>query len=347
MATKKFRAGIVNVTGYAGAELARLLHSHPEIELVSITGRSAAGKQLREVFPHLWSVDLPVTETLAGDVDVVFSALPHAASAEVCAPLARAGIPVVDISADFRLHDRAEYEEWYRVPHPAPDLLPSAPYGLPELHREAIRGARLVANPGCYPSGAILALAPAIRAGIVGGDLIVDAKSGVSGAGRTVELKYHFGEMDESVAAYGLSGHRHLPEIRQELAALREAPPPRLTFVPHLIPMVRGILTTCYADLDLTRLGPDPQAAVTAIYRDAYAGEPFTHVVDAPPQTKHTTGSNHCLVYPTVDARAGRLVVVAVLDNLVKGAAGQAIQNANLMLGLPETAGLDHPALYP
>lgn len=347
MSEKKLRAGVINVTGYAGTELARLLAGHPYIELTAVTGRSAAGKRLADVFPHLFMVDLPITETLEGDVDVVFSALPHAASAEACARFVRAGLPVVDISADFRLHDRDEYESWYKVTHPEPGLLASAVYGLPELHREAIRETKLVANPGCYPTGAILALAPAIRAGLISGDVIVDAKSGVSGAGRSLDLKYHFGEMDESVAAYALTGHRHMPEIRQELAALREAPPPRVTFVPHLIPMVRGILTTCYADLDLARLGPDPQAEVAALYRDAYAGEPFTHVLPAPPQTKHTSGSNYCLVHPVVDARAGRLVVVAVLDNLVKGAAGSAIENANLMLGLPEDAGLRGPALYP
>jgi len=347
MSSKKFRAAIINVTGYAGSELARILHLHPDIQVVSMTGRSAAGKRLSDVFPHLWPCDGPITEQVEGDVDIVFSALPHAASAEACAPFVRAGLPVVDLSADFRLKDREEFESWYKVTHPAPDLLASAVYGLPELHRDEIRAAKLVASPGCYPTGAILALAPVVRAGLVGSDLIVDSKSGVSGAGRSLDIKYHFGEMDESVAAYGLGGHRHQPEMRQELGALREGPPPIVTFVPHLIPMVRGILTTAYATLDLAKLGSDPAAEVRALYEDAYAGEPFARVVPAPPQTKHTSGSNHCLLYPTVDVRAGRLVVVAALDNLVKGAAGQATQAANLMLGLPETAGLGAIAAYP
>ena len=347
MPKKSVRAAIINVTAYAGGELARLLHAHPAIEVAAMTGRSAAGKRLAEVFPHLWPCDGPITATVETEVDIVFSALPHGASAEACAPFVRAGVPVVDLSADFRLHDREEFESWYGVTHPAADLLAAAVYGLPELHRDAISRSKLVASPGCYPTGAILALAPAIRAGIVSSDLIVDSKSGVSGAGRTLDLKYHFGEMNESVAAYGLGGHRHQPEIRQELAALREAPPPRLTFVPHLIPMVRGILTTAYADLLLDRLGPDPATEVMALYRDAYAGEPFVRVTETPPQTKHTSGTNFCLVHPVVDVRTGRLIVVAALDNLVKGAAGQAIQAANLMLGLPETAALGAPAIYP
>jgi len=358
------RVGILNVTGYAGAELARLLYSHPEAQLVSISGRSAAGKALAEVFPHLASYDLTIGEEL-GEVDFAFSALPHAASAAACAPLVRAGIPVVDISADFRLRDPAEYADWYGADHPAPELLSQAVYGLTELNREAVRQSKLIANPGCFPEGALLALAPAVKAGIIGPEIIVDSKSGISGAGRGLDLKYHFGEADESVSAYGLSGHRHLPEIVQELAAMwpkAEAPvavektvrvwpseagasggPPRVTFTPHLIPMTRGILSTCYAPLTAAL----SDGAVQELYRDFYAEEPFVRVVDSPPATKQTRGNNMCLVYPTVDARTERLVVVSVLDNLVKGAAGQAIQNMNAMLGFAETTGLDAPAVYP
>jgi len=344
------KVGIINVTGYAGAELARLLYNHPEADVVSVTGRSEAGKKLADVFPHLASYDLTIEPELASGVDFVFSALPHAASAEACAPLVRAGLPVVDISADFRLHDAAVYSEWYGGEHPAQDLLPDAVYGLPELHREAIKGAKLVANPGCYPEGAILALAPAVKAGIIGPEIIVDSKSGVSGAGRGPKQNLQLGEAGESVSAYGLDGHRHWPEIHQEVAAIwPEGVTPKITFTPHLIPMTRGILTTAYAPLVPGAL-PDGEAAKTAVrevYDQFYSDEPFVRVATTPPATKQTRGNNMCLVYPTVDVRTGRLVVVSVLDNLVKGAAGQAIQNMNLMLGMPETTALDMPAVYP
>lgn len=351
------RVGILNVTGYAGAELARLLYTHPEARVTSVTGRSEAGKPLAAVFPHLACYDLTVEPELSGEVDFVFSALPHAASAQACAPLVRAGLRVVDISADFRLRDAGEYAQWYGGAHPEPDLLAQAVYGLPELHREAITAATLVANPGCYPESALLALAPAVRAGIIGPEIIIDSKSGISGAGRGLGLAYHFGEADESVTAYGLNGHRHLPEMVQELRAIwprkeapsSPAPQPKVTFTPHLVPMTRGILSTCYAPLVAGRLPSGDAAgdAVRDIYRDFYRDEPFVRVVEQPPATKQTRGNNMCLIYPTVDQRTERLVVVSVLDNLVKGAAGQAIQNMNLMVGLPETMGLDAPAVYP
>ncbi len=343
------KVGIINVTGYAGAELARLLYNHPEASVVSVTGRSEVGRKLAEVFPHLACYDLTV-EAEIGSMDFVFSALPHAASAEACAPLVRAGVPVVDISADFRLDDPKEYAEWYGGAHPAPDLLP-ATYGLTELNRNAVKEAKLVANPGCYPESALLALAPAVKAGTIWPEIIVDSKSGVSGAGRGLSLTTHLGEAGESVSAYGLGGHRHLPEIVQEVRKMippSEAAPPsqvKVTFTPHLIPMTRGILSTCYAPLN-PRRAPSGDA-VRDMYREFYKGEPFVRVVDAPPATKHARGSNMCLVYPTVDTRTDRLVVVSALDNLVKGAAGQAIQNMNAMMGLPESMGLDMPAVYP
>jgi len=349
------KVGIINVTGYAGAELARLLYNHPEAHVTEVTGRSEAGKKVAEVFPHLASYDLAIEPELSGSVDFVFSALPHAASAEACAPLIRTGVPVVDMSADFRLKDAAEYSEWYGVEHPARDLLPDAAYGLPEVYREAIKQAKLVANPGCYPESALLALAPAVRAGIIAPEIIIDSKSGVSGAGRGLKLNLHLGEAGENVSAYGLDGHRHWPEINQEIAAMW--PPvealrpstPRITFTPHLIPMTRGILTTAYAPLypgDLP-VGEAGKAALRDIYLQFYEKEPFVRVAETPPSTKQARGSNMCLVYPTVDIRTERLVVVSVIDNLVKGAAGQAIQNMNLMLGMPETMALDMPAVYP
>ncbi len=341
------RVGVINVTGYAGVEAARLLLGHPEARMVIATGRSEAGKPLATVFPHLWQYDLTIAPEIDVDVDVVISCLPHAASAAALLPFIERGTPVVDVSADFRLRDAAEYKDWYGIEHPSPQRLADAVYGLPELHAAAIRNTKLVGNPGCYPTSAILALAPAVKAGIIDASIIVDSKSGISGAGRGLSLGYHFAEADEDFVAYGLKGHRHLPEISQELAALSCGTRPRLTFVPHLVPMVRGIESTCYADLRLDRIGPDPQAEVLELYRDFYADSPFTRVVDAPPHTKHTLGSNYCLVYPTVDARTGRLVVSSCLDNLVKGAAGQAIENMNLMLDLPQTAGIECPALYP
>ena len=348
------RIGIINVTGYAGAELARLLYNHPEASVVSVTGRSEVGKKLAEVFPHLACYDLTVAPEL-GSVDFVFSALPHGASAEACAPLVRAGIPLVDLSVDFRWRDAQMYAEWYKHAHPAPDLLPSAAYGLTELNREAVRSAKLVANPGCYPESVLPALAPAVKAGIISPEIIVDSKSGVSGAGRGLALNLQFGEAAESVSAYGLDGHFHWPEIVQELAAMwppSEAPEPerpKVTFTPHLIPMTRGILSTCYAPLVPGQVpgGEAAKEAVRDLYQEAYAGEAFIRVVDTSPATKQTRGTNMCLVYPTVDVRSERLVVVSVLDNLVKGAAGQAIQNMNAMMGLPETMGLDMPAVYP
>jgi N-acetyl-gamma-glutamyl-phosphate reductase len=253
-------------------------------------------------------------------------------------------VRIVDISADFRLPDPAEYERWYGGTHPAPDLLAGAVYGLPELYRKRIKETRLVANPGCYPTAAILALAPAVAAGLITGGIVVDAKSGISGGGRSLTLTNHYSEVNESTSAYALKGHRHLPEITNNLAALAPASPaPRVTFVPHLVPMTRGLLATCYADL----VSGVDAARVRAAYEEFYAGHPCTRVLDVSPQTKWTSGTNLCLVHPAVDERAGRLVVMGAIDNLVKGAVGQALQNANLMLGLPETLGLPMRVTYP
>jgi len=341
------RVGIINVTGYAGVELARLLYGHPGIEIASVTGRSAAGQPLGAVFPHLSRLQLTVAETL-GEVDLAFSAMPHKESADVILPLVKAGMKVVDISADFRLRDAGDYPRWYGFEHPAPELLARAVYGLPELYREQLTGAQIAANPGCYPTGAILALAPAIRAGIIGPDIIIDSKSGVSGAGRSLSLQTHYSEVNEDVAAYALGGHRHLPEITQELNLLG-LEKPSVTFVPHLIPMTRGILTTAYAPLTSSKIaaGEKGKTELRQLYLDFYQSEPFVRVTESPPHTKHTWGNNFCLIYPTIDARTSRFVVISCIDNLVKGAAGQAIQNMNLMLGLPETTGLEALAVYP
>ncbi len=344
----KAKVGIINVTGYAGVELARLLSQHSEVELTSVTGRSAAGKRLGEVFPHLASLDLTVEAEL-GEVDFVFSAMPHQESAKEVIPLLNHGIKVVDISADFRLKDVADYRRWYNFTHPAPQLLEQAVYGLTELHRTQVVSARLVANPGCYPTGAILALAPAVKAGLIKPEIVIDSKSGVSGAGRTVSRSTHYSEANEDVAAYALAGHRHLPEIIQELTVLHPEQSPLVTFVPHLLPMTRGILTTAYAPLVSGKVAAGKKGAeeLRQLYLDFYRDEPFVRIVASPPHTKHTWGSNLCLIHPTIDLRTGRLIVISCLDNLVKGAAGQAIQNMNLMLGLPEVTGLEALAIYP
>ena len=344
----KPKVGIINVTGYAGVELARLLCQHPQVKLTSVTGRSAAGQKLGKVFPHLASIDLTI-EAKLGDVDLAFSAMPHKESAKEVIPLLNHGIKVVDISADFRLKNAAEYQSWYGFTHSAPQLLEQAVYGLTELHRSQVASAQLVANPGCYPTGAILALAPAVKEDLIEPDIIIDSKSGVSGAGRTPSLRAHYSEVNEDVTAYALEGHRHLPEIIQELGLLHPGKSLSVTFVPHLIPMTRGILTTCYAPLPPGKVaaGKKGEEEVRRLYLDFYKGEPFVKVVEFPPHTKHTWGNNLCLIHPTIDHRTGRLVVISCLDNLVKGAAGQAIQNMNLMLGFPEVTGLEVLAIYP
>lgn len=339
------KVGIINVTGYAGSELARILYQHPEAKLTSVTGRSAAGQKLAEVFPHLSALNLTITPELEGSLDLVFSALPHKASAEAVIPVLEQGIKVIDISADFRLKQANEYTEWYGVIHPDPSYLEEAVFGLPELHRDDIRDARLIANPGCYPTSAILGLAPAIRHNLIESDIIIDSKSGISGAGRSLSLSTHYSEVNENVMAYSLGGHRHLPEITQELGALT-GDALSVTFLTHLIPMTRGILSSCYA-----RLRPEHRESgieqVREVYQEFYAGHPFVVVTPQPPQTKQTLGNNQCLIYPTVDRRTGRLIVISCIDNLVKGAAGQAVQNMNLMGGWPESMALEALAIYP
>ena len=344
----KPKVGIINVTGYAGVELARLLSQHPEVALVSVTGRSMAGKKLGEVFPHLADVNLTI-EAGIGEVDLACSAMPHKESAREVAPLINQGIKVVDISADFRLRDASEYPSWYGFDHPAPQLLEKAVYGLPELYRQEVATAQLVANPGCYPTGATLALAPAVKSGIIEPEIVIDSKSGLSGAGRTLSLHTHYTEANEDASAYALDGHRHLPEIIQELGLLRPELPPSITFAPHLVPMTRGILTTAYAPLASGKIAADKKGRqeLLQLYREFYQDEPFVRVVEHPPHTKHTWGNNTCFVHPTIDLRTGRLIAISAIDNLVKGAAGQAIQNMNLMLGLPEATGLGALAIYP
>ena len=342
------KVGIINVTGYSGSELARILHRHPEVEIAAVTGRSAAGQQLGDVFPHLASLDLTIEPELSGSLDLAFSALPHKASAEACIPALEQGLKVIDISADFRLKKPDEYEEWYGVAHQDPTYLEEAVYGLTEMHREDVKKARLVANPGCYPTSAILGLAPAVDAGIIGPDIIIDSKSGVSGGGRSLAMTNHFSEVNENVFAYSLGGHRHLPEITQELNMLADEEL-NITFLTHLIPMTRGILSSCYANLlnPAEWTGAEGAQRLVDLYRDYFADHPFVRVTPTPPQTKQTLGNNFCLLHPVADRRTGRLIVISCLDNLVKGAAGQAVQNMNLMFGFPEDTSLEGLAVYP
>ena len=342
------KVGIINVTGYAGAELARILHRHPEVEISSVTGRSGAGRNLGDVFPHLSDIDIQIDAELTGSLDFVFSALPHAASAEALSNIIASDIKAVDISADFRLRDLETYTEWYGVEHPCPQFLEKSVYGLPEVHREDIAEASVVANPGCYPTASILGLLPALRNGIIDGNIIIDAKSGVSGAGRGLSIKTHFSEVNENVSAYGLDGHRHMPEIEQELN-LAYGAQVELTFVPHLIPMTRGIFATSYSQLteEFLSNNHNPVEVIDTLYRETFEQEKYVEVTEIPPSTKQTLGSNQCVVHPKIDTRTGRLVVVSCIDNLVKGAAGQAVQNMNILCGYPESTGIEQLPIYP
>ncbi|MDP2919490.1 MAG: N-acetyl-gamma-glutamyl-phosphate reductase [Dehalococcoidia bacterium] len=345
---KSTKVGIINVTGYVGVELARLLHQHPYVEITSVTGRSAAGQKLGRFFPNLATYDLTITAEL-GDCEVVFSAMPHKESARECAPLVKQGLRVIDNSADFRLHNPQDYPDWYGFTHPAPELLKEAVFGLPELHRQALTSTKLCANPGCYPTGAILALAPVVKENLIGPDIVIDSKSGVSGAGRTLSLGTHYSEVNEDISAYALEGHRHLPEITQELNLLNPRQKHAVTFIPHLTPMTRGILSTCYATLFPGKLAAGKKGVeeLRQLYTDFYKDKPFVWIAADPPHTKQTYGSNFCTVYPTISPQTGKLIVISCIDNLVKGAAGQAIQNMNLMLGLPEVTGLQALPVYP
>ena len=365
---RRIKVGIIGATGYVGGELVRLLARHPNVEIVGLVGRDRSHDPIGGIHPHLATTGLTVNAELPGGTvdlagadpamapDAVFMALPHGAGAETAERLSAAGTAVIDLGPDFRLRDPADYPRWYGFEHPRPDLLDVAVYGLPELHRAELVALvdapiAIVGSPGCYPTATLLALAPLARAGLIG-DLVVDAKSGVSGAGREAKANLMFGEVNESVSAYGIGGHRHVAEIEQELAditgraGLDVSANPGIVavdFLPHLIPMTRGILSACH--VRPTR--PITQAELDDLYATAYADEPFVTVVAAPPATKHVTGSNHVRVHVSLDERTGRILAIGVEDNLVKGAAGQAIQAFNLVHGLPETAGLEQLPLAP
>jgi N-acetyl-gamma-glutamyl-phosphate reductase len=342
MYTDAMKAGIIGASGYTGAELLRLLAHHPDIEVAAVTAHSHAGEVVGEHTPSLAAAypglvyEAAEPDALDG-LDLVFCALPHGESQRIVPGLRdRVGV-IVDLAADFRLHDPSLYPTWYGEEHAAPELLGQAAFGLPELFRADLHGATLIAAAGCYPTTAGLALAPLVRAGLIETTgIIVDAASGVSGAGRAAKGSLHFGTVDEDFAAYGLLTHRHTPEMEQILGA-------QVLFTPHLAPMVRGILATCYA----RPVGTLSTADVMAALHEAYDAEPFVVVTDAPPSTKATAGSNCAHVTARVDPRTGWVLAFGALDNLVKGASGQAVQCANIALGLAETAGLPMAGLWP
>ena len=340
------RIGIVGGTGYTGVELLRLLAQHPQAELVCITSRKEEGMAVADMFPSLRGrVDLkfsaPQSASL-GACDVVFFATPNGIAMEQTRALVDAGVRVIDLAADFRIRDVTVWEQWYGMKHACPDLVEEAVYGLPEVNREAIRRARLVANPGCYPTAVQLGFLPLIEAGVVdAGMLIADAKSGVSGAGRKAEVHTLFAEASDNFKAYGVAGHRHLPEICQGLARAAGAPV-GLTFVPHLTPMIRGIHATLYARL--TR-----EVDLQSLFATRYQNEPFVDVLPAGshPETRSVRSANTCRLAVHRPQGGDTVVVLSVIDNLVKGAAGQAVQNMNIMFGLPETMALEAPGLLP
>jgi N-acetyl-gamma-glutamyl-phosphate reductase len=331
-------AAVAGANGYAGMTAVNLLARHPGVKLKQLTSRSFAGKPYSAVFPLLELEGEFLPEPDVSGIDVVFSCLPHNVGAAKAAGWLAAGARVVDMSADFRLKDKEQYPVWYRQEHPAPDLLDKAVFGLPELHERELTDARLIAVPGCYSTASILALAPAVSAGLAGSDIVVDAKSGVSGAGRSPAMGVHFSEVNESVGAYAIGGHRHLPEVSQEIGALSRNGL-RITFVPHLIPMTRGILATCYFDL---RGSP---AELEDAYREFYSGQPFTKVVAQSPTTKLASHSNLCLV--NVASQGQKAVVTAVIDNLVKGASGQGVECFNIAFGFDRRTALEAPVQWP
>jgi len=343
----RLKVGIVGGTGYTGVELLRLLAPHPEVELAVITSRGEAGLPVADMFPSLRGhVDLVFTDPAKADLascDVVFFATPNGIAMQQVQALLDQGVRVIDLAADFRIRDIPTWEKWYGMSHACPEIVATAVYGLPELNRERIRGAQLVANPGCYPTSVQLGFLPLLKAGVVDeSNLIADAKSGVSGAGRKAETHTLFAEAGDNFKAYGVAGHRHLPEISQGLTEIAHGKKIGLTFVPHLLPLIRGIHATLYAKLtkavDLQKL-----------FEDCYANEPFVDVLPtgSHPETRSVRGSNHCRIAVHQPQNGDTVIVLSVIDNLVKGAAGQAVQNMNIMFGFAETAGLEVLPLLP
>jgi N-acetyl-gamma-glutamyl-phosphate reductase len=344
------RVAIIGASGYTGVELARILCNHPEFELTAATSRQYAGKALSEVFPNLLGKTDLICENLSVDelcsrADLFFAAVPHKTAMDLVPKLLQEGKKVVDLSADYRLRDVAVYEEWYQE-HSSPEFIKEAVYGLPELYREQIKKSRLVANPGCYPTSIVLGLAPLLQKGLIDpATIIADSKSGTTGAGRAASVGTLFCEVHDGFKAYKVGGtHRHLPEIEQELSVLNQDNV-TISFTPHLLPLSRGILSTCYANLtsDIS------EEEVRKLYMERYEAEPFVRMVPKGtfPATQHVRGSNFCDIGFAIDERANRIIVVSAIDNIVKGAAGQAIHNMNLMCGLDEIMGLEGAPFFP
>jgi len=344
------RIAICGGSGYTGSELMRLLSQHSGVELNAVTSEKSAGKRVTDLFPHLVKYNGLIygpleKERLLSKADIFFMALPHAASQEAVDFFFQKGKRVIDLSADYRLSDPSIYEEWYKTPHHYPNTLKKAVYGLPELYRKIIRKSRLIANPGCYPTSAILAIYPALKEGLIDPEsIIVDSKSGISGAGRKADVAVSFCEVNEGFKAYGIGIHRHTPEIEQGLSDIA-GKAVRIDFTPHLVPMDRGIITTVYAKL--TR--KISTGKIIELYNRKYLKEPFVEVLEEGfyPNAKHVRGSNYCFIGIKVNERTNTLVMVSTIDNLVKGASGQAVQNMNIMLGFEETAALEGLALCP
>ncbi len=346
---EKIKASVIGASGYGGAEAVRLLATHPQIDIVHVTAETQKGQGMSNLYPNLRRfVDQTMiavdAEAIGRDSDVTFVSLPSGKAMHMVLPLLENGSKVIDIAADFRLHDATLYPVWYKFEHVAPTYLGEAVYGLPELHRDAIRQTRLLANPGCYPAASLLALLPLIRSGKAQtSGIVIDAKSGVSGAGRGGGGGFGYAEVNENLSAYSVTAHNHTGEIEQELSAVagRDI---RVVFTPHLVPMTRGILATVYVPL-----AEELQAAeALALYDEMYADEPFVRVLhDALPQTKATLGSNYCDVTVRINPRTQTAIAIAAIDNLGRGAAGQAVQNMNLMFDLPETTGLAFPGVFP
>lgn len=344
------KVGIVGASGYTGAELMRIIWEHPEMEVSMATALSYSGAGIASLYPSLAGyydgcfVDYD-SGKIKADCDVVFTGLPHGESMKLLPELISMGKKVVDLSADFRFSDPGVYAKWYGLEHCCPELLEAAAYGVPEIWRKEIAGAELVANPGCYPTAALLALYPALEAGIVEGTVVVDAKSGVSGAGRKLTLGTHFPQVADSIAPYAVAGHRHQPEMEARLSEVFKGKDMKVIFVPHLVPMNRGILCTGYARLN-TQVNTEE---VRGIYESAYGGEVFVQLLERGeyPQTKAVQGSNNCQINVELPGEGETLVLMSAVDNLIKGASGQAVQNMNLMCGLPEETGLAGPGLFP
>ncbi|MCK4796865.1 MAG: N-acetyl-gamma-glutamyl-phosphate reductase [Spirochaetes bacterium] len=346
------KAGIVGVSGYSGIELFHILSMHPDVEIIAISSRTYDGEKLGEIYPHLSHIDKICKEyspeELADLCDVIFTAVPHGGPAmEYAIPIKQANKKLIDLSADFRIKDKEIYEAWYNVEHTQSKLLTEAVYGLPELHREEIKKAWLIANPGCYTTAAILSIAPLIKNEIIDeSSIIIDAKSGASGAGRKIKQNLHFPELDEGIQAYAVGKHRHIPEIEQELTLLAKKNV-SITFVPHLVPMIRGILSVSYLNVKMGR-NRLLQEEIIEVYKNFYHTHPFVRVLGRNlPNTKYTAGTNYIDIAIQTDEKNNRIIILSAIDNLIKGASGQAVQNMNLAFGLKEDTGLKFKPIYP